>query len=152
MKNFLPLAFLVVALACVPAKPRLQLPGNERQLVVTSRSLGADATLTAIGLRRTAKKDDGATTWQHRFADLPAVRDGGEVKRPFRFVLANLAPAARRFDVTIDYRSESGALVRGRSFRGLLVPPFTEKTYVGFTRFAPPGTAAAMMSVELVER
>jgi len=140
-----PIVAVAIACGCNAPKPVIPLPATERELVSTSRAIPGEAALNIVGLRPRAEKDDAATTWDSRFDELPFRVTLREVKRPFEFVLVNRAASPRRFDVTIRYERPDGTLIRARTFRKLVIPPFTEKTYRGYSRFAKSVSARATM-------
>jgi len=93
----------------------------------------ASTTLKAV---TRSKKDDLATGWDHRLEEQVDEARDGAVQRRFRITLANRSEKARTIRVELEYRDPaSRELLRRRTFRSVVVPPFTEKAISGFTKF-----------------
>ena len=103
-----------------------------QDLIVESRSLPADTTFSAVGLRPESDRDDRSTDWEVKFSDAekPAAEDGF-VRRDFRLTILNRGSSAIEFHGRLDYHAGVAGLHRRRSFDHLLVPPFTERSWIG---------------------
>lgn len=142
------LAPAILAACLAPESPRDEVRTTRwRDMIVQSRPLPADTTFSIVGLRTRGERDDGATEWSWTFAETRgAVRDDF-VRRDFRLTLANRGPMAREFHARIDYFSSEGERIRRKELEPLLVPPFTESTWIGATMIRVPGEAEVLARV-----
>ncbi len=133
---------LLLLLACADAPERetasgeapIPIADTHREIVITTSPLKADMTLTMVGLRRKADKDDGSAGWEDAFEEQVEAPYEGFVRRRFRVNLANGSDRAREYVIEIDYASDStGEIVLERRFRKIFVPPFTLKRVSGYT-------------------
>lgn len=118
-----------------------------RDMTVESRPLPADTTLSVVGLRTRGERDDGATEWSWRFAEARGEVRDEFVRRAFRLTLANRGPMAREFHARIDYFAPDGKRIRRKELAPLLVPPFTESTWIGATMIRKPGEVEVLARV-----
>jgi len=109
---------------------------SDEELVVVTRQLETAFASTTLKAVTRSKKDDLATGWDHRLEEQSDEARDGAVQRRFRITLANRSEKARTIRVELEYRDPaSRELLRRRTFRSVVVPPFTEKAISGFTKF-----------------
>ncbi|MGA7616739.1 MAG: hypothetical protein WBX15_16315 [Thermoanaerobaculia bacterium] len=137
------------ALSCGREKPLRA--SSRKEIVVRSRPLDRDATFTILGLRREDRRDDRQTGWDSTFRDEITGTEEGFVRRDFTLSIANRTDQPWEFRATIEYRDHEGNLVRKRVLRKLLVPPFTEKSYSGYTLFRSPGEVQVKSLVHRID-
>lgn len=128
----IPLAAALCLAACMapPEEAKVQRT-TWRDLTIETRSLRADTTFSAVGLRPSGERDDGSTDWDTSFTDERGAVDGDFVRRDFRLTIRNRGEVAREFHARIDYLSSDGELLRRRSLDRMVVAPFTEMTWIG---------------------
>lgn len=137
---FLPLLF-AIGCAGPPEPPEVRV-SQWRDMRLESRALQADTAFAAFGLRNQAERDDGSARWNGHASDLPREATDGFLRREFRVTIANRDSIAREFHARLDYlEPESGDLIRRREIDHMVVPPFTENTWVGSVMIRPPGDA-----------
>lgn len=148
------LLVLVIALGCrqnheQAVKPRPFVPPGS--LVIQSRSIPAETAMRAVGLRTEEKRDTGDASWRKSFTDVRGASDIAGVRRDFTLVVANESAAVRRFTATIEYVAPDGTPLRTRKLNQLVVPPFAENTYFGYTVLNPPGAAVVTCHLEMID-
>lgn len=116
-------------------------------MVLESRSLPADTTFAAVGLRPEADHDDGATDWSASASDRVLGAKDGFVRREFRLTIANRGATAREFHARIDYYAPAGELLRRRKIEHMMVPPFTENSWIGSAMLKAPGEGELVVRV-----
>jgi hypothetical protein len=144
MTRFL-LLFLapLLAIGCArPSEPPEIRVSQWRDMRLESRALPADTAFAAFGLRNQAERDDGSTRWNANTSDLPRETTDGFLRREFRLTIANRDSVAREFHARLDYfEPGEGELLKRRVIEHMLVPPFTENTWVGSMMIREPGDA-----------
>ena len=115
-----------------------------RDMIVESRPLPADTAFSAVGLRIRGERDDGATDWSWDFTDARGETRDDFVRRDFRLTIANRGSTALEFHARIDYLGPEGERLRRKELEPLLVPPFTESTWIGATMLRAPGDAEVL--------
>lgn len=144
---------LLAALAlsfCAPQPadpPAPAAPQRWRGLSVESRSLRADGTLAAVGLKPEAERDDGAAGWDYRFSDRLGSGDSESVDREFTIVVANRRASAIELHARLEFHDPSKGMVLRREWERMVVPPFTENRYEGVLRLPRPGTAEPLLQI-----
>lgn len=121
--------------------------GPSRGLRVESRSLRADGTLAAVGLRPEAGRDDGATGWDVQFSDRLGSGDASSVEREFTIVVANRRSSAIELHARLEFHDPVRGMVLRREYERMVVPPFTENRYRGVVRLARPATAEPLLQI-----
>jgi len=134
---------LLLAIGCAgPPEPPEVRVSQWRDMRLESRTLEADTAFTAFGLRNQAEHDDGSTRWNAQATDQPRETAGGFLRREFRVTIANRDSVAREFHARLDYfEPGQGELLKRREIDHMVVPPFTENTWVGSTMIREPGDA-----------
>ncbi len=144
---------LVLASACRRDGDEVVIPigRSDQELVVVTRPLESAFARSALTGGRRPKKDDGATGWDHRFEEKADPPDDGVVNRRFRATVANRSDKVRTVRLDIDYLTPgTRELLRHRTLRLVVVPPFSEKSISGFTRFrADRQVTAELRAVEV---
>jgi hypothetical protein len=109
---------------------------SDEELVVVTRQLETAFASTTLKSAVRSEKDDLATGWNHRLEEQVEAASGGVSHRKFRITVANRSEKARTIRVELEYRDPaSRELLRRRTFRLVVVPPFTERAMSGFTKF-----------------
>lgn len=109
---------------------------SDDEIVVVTRNLEAAFVKAPIQAVVSSKKDDGATGWDRRLEEQIDPPENDVSRRRFRITLANRSDKVRTIRVDLDYLSPvTGELLRTRTFRLVVVPPFTEKAISGYTQF-----------------
>lgn len=146
------LALLVAGCAGREDEETIPIGRTDADLIVTEEPL--EAALAASPLRETlrSKKDDDATGWSHRFEERADAPSNGVVRRRFRITVANRSDKVRTISLDLDYLApQSRELLRHRTLRLVVVPPFTEKTVSGYTQFvAGRAVVAELRAAEIV--
>lgn len=143
------LPLLLFALGCArpPEPPEVQVV-RWRDMRLESRTLPAETAFAAVGLSPKGERDDGATDWSSHASDLPRESKDGFLRREFRLTIANRGPVAREFHARLDYYAPGGGdLMKRREIDHMVVPPFTENTWVGSTMIREPGEAELLARV-----
>jgi hypothetical protein len=137
---FLPLLF-AIGCAGPPEPPEVHV-SQWRDMKLESRTLKADTAFAAFGMRGQAEHDDGSTRWNAHTSDLPRETTDGFVRREFRVTIANRDSVALEFHARLDYNEpDQGELLKRREIDHMVVPPFTENTWVGSMMIREPGDA-----------
>lgn len=130
-------ALLALALAaCGREEPKIPVGKTDADLVVVTKQL--ETALVSSTVKSAAKetKDDGATGWSHRFEEQVDPARDGVVKRRFRVTVTNSSATTRAIRLDIDYLAKgTREPLKHRALRTVIVPPFTETSISGFTRF-----------------
>lgn len=146
------LALFVAGCAGREGKEQIPIGRTDADLIVTEEPL--EAALAASPMRETlrSRKDDDATGWSHSFEERADAPVGGVVRRRFRVKVANRSDKVRAIRLDLDYLApQSRELVRNRTLRLVVVPPFTEKTVSGYTQFvAERAVVGELRAVEVV--
>lgn len=145
---------LFVAGACRRESDEALIPvgRSDQELVVVTRQLETAFARSALTGGARPKQDDGATGWDHRFEEKADPPDDGVVNRRFRATIANRSDKVRTVRLDIDYLVPgSRELLRHRTLRLVVVPPFTEKSISGFTRFRADRQVIAELRAAEVE-
>ena len=134
---------LLLAIGCAgPPEPSEVRVSQWRDMRLESRTLEADTAFAAFGLRNQAERDDGSTRWNAYASDLPRETRDGFLRREFRVTIANRDSVAREFHARLDYfEPGAGELLKRREIDHMVVPPFTESTWVGSMMIREPGDA-----------
>lgn len=134
---------LLFAFGCAgPPEPPAVRVSQWRDMQLESRTLEADTAFAAFGLRNQAERDDGSTRWNAHTSDLPRETTDGFRRREFRVTIANRDSVAREFHARLDYLEPGqGELLKRREIDHMVVPPFTENTWVGSMMIREPGDA-----------
>ena len=134
---------LLFAIGCAgPPEPPEVRVSQWRDMRLESRTLEADTAFAAFGLRNQAERDDGSTRWNAHANDLPRETTDGFLRREFRVTIANRDSVAREFHARLDFfESDQGKLLKRREIDHMIVPPFTENTWVGSMMIREPGDA-----------
>lgn len=143
MPRLVLLLTLLLAIGCAgPPEPPEVRVSQWRDMRLESRTLEADTAFTAFGLRGQAEHDDGATRWNAQATDQPREARDGFIRREFRVAIANRDSVAREFHARLDYfEPGQGELLKRREIDHMVVPPFTENTWVGSVMIREPGDA-----------
>jgi hypothetical protein len=142
---FLP---LLLALACSSPDEGPPVTVTKRgDLTIESRPLPVNATLTAVGLGAGGDRREGSSEWESSFEDAEGRTEREGVRRQFRLTVVNRSATAREFHARIDYLDPEAVLVRRRSLKSLVVPPFTETIWSGAVLLPPPGNAEVVSRV-----
>lgn len=137
---FLPLLF-AIGCAGPPEPPEVRV-SQWRDMQLESRTLEADTAFAAFGLRNQAERDDGSTRWNAHATDVAREATDGFLRREFRVTIANRDSIAREFHARLEFfEPGSGDLLRRREIDHMVVPPFTENTWVGSMMIREPGDA-----------
>lgn len=135
MRTIVILALLGVA--CAPAEkpaPKQTVTYDRRQEIrIVAEPLESAVARSIIDIPGRDDQDKGDTGWTYAFfEDAPVTtRDG--ISRPFRIRIDNRSDSLGIFEAVIEYFDQSGAPVRTRTFRRLVVPPWTRNVYEGQT-------------------
>lgn len=140
---------LLLAIGCAgPPEPPEVRVSQWRDMKLESRTLEVDTAFAAFGLRNQAERDDGSTRWNARASDLPRETIDGFLRREFRVTIANSDSVAREFHARLDYfEPDQGELLKRREIDHMVVPPFTENTWVGSMMIREPGDAALIARI-----
>jgi hypothetical protein len=134
---------LLLAIGCAgPPEPPEVRVSQWRDLRLESRALQADTAFAAFGLRNQAERDDGSTRWNAHASDAARETRDGFIRREFRITIANRDSVASEFHARLDYLDpERGELLKRREIDHMVVPPFTEATWIGSMMIREPGEA-----------
>jgi hypothetical protein len=147
-------ALLAVALAACTGERIAEIPvgRSDDELVVVTRQLETAFVSSTVKSATRSRKDDLATGWDHRLEEQVDPVRGGVSQRRFRITLANRSEKARTIRVELDYLDPaSRGLLRRRTFRTVVMPPFTEKAISGFTKFRADRAVIAELRATEVE-
>ncbi|MGH9457296.1 MAG: hypothetical protein ACRD2J_06595 [Thermoanaerobaculia bacterium] len=136
MRPFVPFlaAFLLFACSQESSAPAVEVH-RSRDLVVLSRELPAETAFAVVGLRTEPARDDGAADWDWDFGDRQLEIRAGVARREFRLTVRNRGATVRELHARIEYFG-SGEMLRRRTLDNLVVPPFTERTWIGSVSLA----------------
>jgi hypothetical protein len=134
---------LLLAIGCAgPPEPPEVRVSQWRDMRLESRTLPADTAFAAFGLRNQPERDDGSTRWNASTSDLPRETTDGFLRREFRLTIANRDSVAREFHARVDYfEPGEGELLKRRLIEHMVVPPFTENSWIGSMMIREPGDA-----------
>ncbi|HVR44704.1 MAG TPA: hypothetical protein VMS56_14820 [Thermoanaerobaculia bacterium] len=147
MKSGIVLAAALGLAACLGEPEESVRVARWRDLIVESRSLPADNAFAEVGLRPSADRDDGATEWFTSFREAEGATEGEFVRRDYRITIGNRGSTAREFHARIDYLGAEGKILRRILLDELVVPPFTESTWIGGTMIRREGEIAVLARV-----
>ncbi|MGK2858823.1 MAG: hypothetical protein ACSLFQ_16620 [Thermoanaerobaculia bacterium] len=132
----LSLALFVAGCSGDAERKRIPIGRTDADLVVAEQPLEAAMAASPLREQKRSERDDDATGWDHRFEEQVDPPTNGVVKRRFRVTISNRSDKVRAIRLDLDYLTpESRELVRNRTLRLTVVPPFTEKTVSGYTQF-----------------
>lgn len=114
--------------------------------MVESRPLPADAAFAVVGLRPEAEHDDGSAQWSTSYSESAIPMREGVARRRFRLTIRNRGTSALEFHARIDYFGDE-KLVRRRTLDDLLVPPLTERSWIGEVLLPPPADMEPLVRV-----
>lgn len=107
-------------------------PSSSKDLVIEQRSLPADTTLTALGLRP-GENEKADERWAYQCDYSKPISLEEVWKQRFRVTIQNVSTEVLEFDVNItQYGAEEEDPPRERSLGRLVIPPLTEKRFSGF--------------------
>jgi hypothetical protein len=109
---------------------------TDDDLVVRTKQLESALASSTVKSATRSEKDDQATSWDHRFEEQVDPPKDGVVRRRFRATVTNRSDKARAIRLDIDYLEPGTRIpLKHRMLRTVVVPPFTETSISGYTRF-----------------
>jgi hypothetical protein len=149
------LVIVAVLAACSPAEtpaPKQTITYDRRQEIrIIAEPLESAIARGIIDLPKASTRETRDSGWTWAFIEQPLIAGRDTVRHPFQLRIDNRRDSVRFFDATIDYFDPSGATVRTRTLRRLMVPPFTRHTYEGEAAFPAGATITAQAAVRPME-
>ncbi|MHB0972191.1 MAG: hypothetical protein ACYC7A_22120 [Thermoanaerobaculia bacterium] len=148
------LALTLLLLACAPEEqpPAPTITYDRRQEIrIVAEPLESAIARGIIDLPKASSRETRDSGWSYAFIERPPIAGRDTVRHPFQLRIDNRRDTVRFFDATIDYFDPSGATVRTRALRRLMVPPFTRHTYEGEAAFPADATITTQAAVRPIE-